>query len=247
MDDQYLLHNRITVRPLSALALSSPPLALLCLYRIFYRITQCNQKRQRTNSQTGDQNRHYPSPFTAMPPAGHRWRLLISGSRRCSGRSLFLFIFGVVSNRGSEEKAQKQKNIPQLTKKNVGDLSTHRFQLICTLGACHNKTSYDSKWTRKSGISCDEAMSQYGLIGGMVMPVIMFPSVLLSSVSTLLIPEISEKNVQHKNGQILHVLSRIFKITLLFSICISGIYLRLQTNLAWRYIIAYKLLLISEF
>ncbi len=75
----------------------------------------------------------------------------------------------------------------------------------------------------KSGISYSQAMSQYGLIGGMVMPVIMFPSVLLSAVSTLLIPEVSEKNIQQKKNQLRHVLSRVFKSTLLFSICVSGI------------------------
>ena len=121
------------------------------------------------------------------------------------------------------KKTQKTEKHPQLTKKMLGICLPIAFSSYVRSALVTIKQVMIPNGLEKSGISCDEAMSQYGLIGGMVMPVIMFPSVLLSSVSTLLIPEISEKNVQHKNGQILHVLSRIFKITLLFSICISGI------------------------
>ena len=88
----------------------------------------------------------------------------------------------------------------------------------------------------KSGLSCDEAIAQYGLIGGMVMPVLMFPSVLLTAVSTLLIPEVSERHVQHRDGQIQRMLARIFKITLLFSICVAGVLLTFAEPLSlWLY------------
>jgi stage V sporulation protein B len=76
---------------------------------------------------------------------------------------------------------------------------------------------------QKSGISSDMAIAQYGMIRGMVMPVIMFPSALLSAFSSLLIPEIAEKHIQKKNNDISIIISKIFKVTLLFSICISGI------------------------
>ena len=43
----------------------------------------------------------------------------------------------------------------------------------------------------KSGLVCSVALSQYGVISGMVMPVLLFPCVFIDPVSNLLIPEFS--------------------------------------------------------
>lgn len=77
----------------------------------------------------------------------------------------------------------------------------------------------------KSGVSCDIALSQYGQISGMIMPIIMFPSIFIISFASLLIPEFSEYNVQHKTFQINYNIKKIYKYTLYFSICIFGIFL----------------------
>ena len=77
----------------------------------------------------------------------------------------------------------------------------------------------------KSGISCELALSQYGQISGMVMPIIMFPSIFITSFSSLLIPEFSEYNIQNKKIQINYNISKIIKYTLYFSVCIFGIFL----------------------
>ena len=76
----------------------------------------------------------------------------------------------------------------------------------------------------KYGISCERALSQYGIINGMVMPIILFPSVLINSFSSLLIPEFSELNTRNSSNRINNILPKIFKVTLLFSICIIGIF-----------------------
>lgn len=77
----------------------------------------------------------------------------------------------------------------------------------------------------KSGISCELALSQYGQISGMVMPIIMFPCIFITSFCSLLIPEFSEYNVQNKKFQINYNISKIIKYTLYFSICIFGIFI----------------------
>lgn len=76
---------------------------------------------------------------------------------------------------------------------------------------------------QKSGVSFDVAISQYGMVCGMVMPILFFPSAILGAFSTLLIPEIAEQHIQHNYNRIDSIISRIFKVTLLFSICVSGI------------------------
>lgn len=77
----------------------------------------------------------------------------------------------------------------------------------------------------KSGISCETALSQYGQVSGMVMPIIMFPSIFILSFCNLLIPEFSEYNVQNKMVQINYNITKIIKYTLYFSTCIFGIFL----------------------
>lgn len=77
----------------------------------------------------------------------------------------------------------------------------------------------------KSGISCGTALSQYGQVSGMVMPIIMFPSIFILSFCNLLIPEFSEYNVQNKRIQINYNITKIIKYTLYFSTCIFGIFL----------------------
>lgn len=76
----------------------------------------------------------------------------------------------------------------------------------------------------KSGVSCDYALSRYGMINGMVMPLIMFPCTFISSFSMLLIPEFSYLHVENNFHKINFVLSKIFKICFVFSFLIMGIF-----------------------
>jgi len=73
------------------------------------------------------------------------------------------------------------------------------------------------------GMSYEKAISEYGFICGMAMPIIMFPSVIVYSYSSLLVPEFSRFSV-HSDKTIMHnSICKMFKITLYFSIAITGI------------------------
>ncbi len=76
----------------------------------------------------------------------------------------------------------------------------------------------------KSGVSCDYALSRYGMISGMVMPLIMFPCSLMGSFSMLLIPEFSYLHVENDYKKINFILNKIFKICFIFSFLIMGIF-----------------------
>ena len=69
----------------------------------------------------------------------------------------------------------------------------------------------------KSGLSCSEALSKYGLISGMVLPILLFPSVFINSFAGLLIPEFSSLFVTKNYKRINTLTSRIFKTTFMFS------------------------------
>ena len=77
---------------------------------------------------------------------------------------------------------------------------------------------------KKNGASYEGSLAGYGMITGMVMPVITFPSAFLSSFSMLLIPELSEANAANHKKNIHYIAGRVFQITFLFSIFICGFF-----------------------
>lgn len=95
-----------------------------------------------------------------------------------------------------------------------------------------------------SGLSCSEALSKYGMINGMVFPIILFPSTFLSSFSGLLIPEFASFNVRGENSIIQDSIYKILKYTMVFSFFIMGIFLCFSKELS---ILIYNTLEISKF
>lgn len=75
----------------------------------------------------------------------------------------------------------------------------------------------------RHGVDCDQALAQYGVIRGMAMPILQFPSALLAACSSLLIPEIAEQAVQGGQRPIERLVARVFRVTLLFSVGTAGI------------------------
>ena len=75
------------------------------------------------------------------------------------------------------------------------------------------------------GASHKDALSQYGLLIGMVMPLLLFPSSLLSAVATLLVPEISEAYAVDNREKVRNTVSRVFRLTLLLSLLFCGIFI----------------------
>lgn len=76
----------------------------------------------------------------------------------------------------------------------------------------------------KSGLSCENAISSYGIINGMVMPLIMFPCTFISSFSSLLIPEFSQMYAKRETEKINFSLNKILKFCFIFSFLIMGIF-----------------------
>ena len=79
------------------------------------------------------------------------------------------------------------------------------------------------KCLRKSGVSHTTALTSYGCIQSMTLPVVLFPAALISSFSGLLIPTMAECHVQNRHRQITYVTSRVWFFTMLYSIGTAGI------------------------
>ena len=74
---------------------------------------------------------------------------------------------------------------------------------------------------QKSGMSHSNSLISYGIVNGMAMPIIMFPVILITSFSSLLIPEFSRLYVSGKNKQIKSFSTIILACTLIFSIVVA--------------------------
>ncbi len=68
------------------------------------------------------------------------------------------------------------------------------------------------------------ALSQFGMIKGMALPILFFPSAILNSVSTLLIPEISAAVTNQNRNAIKRACEKIIKITLLCGLFCGAVF-----------------------
>ncbi len=75
---------------------------------------------------------------------------------------------------------------------------------------------------RRSGASAEEALSGYGMIQGMVFPVITFPQVIFSSLSELLVPELTEEQVRGNDDRIAASANALLTLCFLFSAGVMG-------------------------
>lgn len=76
----------------------------------------------------------------------------------------------------------------------------------------------------KFNSSKETSLAQFGMLKGMAMPLLFFPSSFLSALSTLLIPEISEASALKQKARVDSTISRTLHITLTASILISGVF-----------------------
>lgn len=68
------------------------------------------------------------------------------------------------------------------------------------------------------------ALSQYGALKGMAMPVIFFPFSFLATISTLLLPEITEAHTQGRRAALERLISRVMLVTLALSVLAGGLF-----------------------
>ncbi|MEF2919796.1 MAG: oligosaccharide flippase family protein [Acutalibacteraceae bacterium] len=76
----------------------------------------------------------------------------------------------------------------------------------------------------KYGYNRNTALSEYGIVTGMAMPLIAFPSVVIYSFASIMIPEMSEVYAREEKGEIQRIASNAIKIVLFFSVPVAVIF-----------------------
>lgn len=78
---------------------------------------------------------------------------------------------------------------------------------------------------RRYGLDPSGALAAYGVMHGMVMPLVLFPSAVLYSFAGLLVPELSECSAVGDRERAVAIGEKVFRSSLLFSVCVAGIFL----------------------
>ena len=80
------------------------------------------------------------------------------------------------------------------------------------------------KGLKKFGVSNSQALSSYGTLVSMALPVVNFPYALIGPFSALLIPEIAESRTREEKRHVKYIAHRALQTSITFAICISGIF-----------------------
>ncbi len=75
----------------------------------------------------------------------------------------------------------------------------------------------------KYGLSRTDALGNYGMIKGMVLPVLITPSALMYSFSGLLVPELAEAKKLNDNKKTEKITSYVFYLSFLYSVAVCGV------------------------
>ena len=89
----------------------------------------------------------------------------------------------------------------------------------------------------KYPLSSTNALAQFGMIKGMALPILFFPSAILNAVSTLLIPEMSEASAKNQKGLVKSAVYNIIKLTSLISFIFAAVFFVAGENIG---ILIYK-------
>ena len=76
---------------------------------------------------------------------------------------------------------------------------------------------------KQSGASWESALTSYGVLHSMVLPVVLFPSAFISSFSGLLVPEVAESWARGDRQRVSRLAVKIITPALLFSFGIAGV------------------------
>lgn len=93
---------------------------------------------------------------------------------------------------------------------------------------------------KRNGMVGSDALSSYGTLCGMVFPLIFFPSTVIGAFSSLLIPEISSSYEAGDFKRIKSIVSRVFGFSLIFSICISGVFVSFSNEIGIYFFNSYE-------
>lgn len=82
------------------------------------------------------------------------------------------------------------------------------------------------------GLSAESAMSLYGMIKGMVLPILFFPSSFLTSLSSILIPSVAGDNATANEKKVSNTLSKVLHFTAISGVLVVAVFVAFPNEIA---------------
>ena len=86
---------------------------------------------------------------------------------------------------------------------------------------------------RAAGFSSDRALAGYGVVQGMVLPIVFFPACLLSALAELIVPALTGAQVRQDGEEIRRTTRTLLRDSLLFSLLVAAFLFLCAEPLAW--------------
>jgi len=151
---------------------------------------------------------------------------LVIGTSVSEGLSFsYLFVLYIIDKRRHLPRTDAKKTEP-LTKRMLGISLPIAFSQYLRSGLSTINHVLIPRGLKLHGADSSSALSVYGTIHGMVFPLILFPSALCATFSSLIVPELSElaqKYGSTKGNHIKYIAKRSLRLGMLFSVFTAGI------------------------
>ena len=146
----------------------------------------------------------------------------------------FLFSFSALAMEpGRKTSAKAVCSYPAIYKK----ITAVAVPLTCNQTIVHMFHSIETvlipTMLQSYGYSVSKSLSIYGILTGMALPLIMFPSTLTNSFAVLLLPTVSEAHSKGHKNTVLHISRGAVSLCLLLGIFSTGYFLFLGQNVGW--------------
>ena len=137
--------------------------------------------------------------------------------------SLFFYVFERKSVWEGTFDAHKQINERKITKKMLGIALPLAFSTYFRSALLTIEHILIPIGIQKSGSNRAQSLVAYGTLQSMVMPLVLFPSAIIHSFSSLLVPELAELKIQNNKTEIKYVAGRVCQLALAFAVGVSGV------------------------
>lgn len=233
----HLLCDRRTVSSLRLLSLALPPISLSsALAGYFTGLRKIYKNAAVTLTEQFIKITLTSAALVIIAPRGVEYACLavVGGSAAAEGFSLVTAFLLYVTDR---VKAQPSKAAAKTVSLSSSIFSAAKIALPVAVGSyvrqgltCAEHVAIP-RGLRRYGAGAGDALSSYGILQGMTLPLILFPSSVTGAFSSLLIPELSEYTALKKRKAICETAERAISFCMTFSFGAAAVFLTFGNSL----------------
>jgi stage V sporulation protein B len=145
--------------------------------------------------------------------------------------SFFLHLSMYLRERRGDARESGGDGHPDMTRRMFATAVPLAFSAYARVALSTVQNLLIPRGLRKYGSSPETALADYGMIQGMVFPVITFPSAIFYSLAELLVPELTEAQMRGDDARIASLVGHTLRFATLFSLCAASVLLRFSGEL----------------